>query len=137
MTVLAEIGNALGQEFVVPAAMGCVADQAIFLDWVMFSDKRPPFIGMTAVAELIDVVGFEHVLGQGAVRVMAITAAHLAFNDGMMGLFVDLGADVSMAAVAGFWLCDDVPRHVDGMAVGAGNIVLLVCAHIPHGQIGR
>ena len=56
---------------------------------------------MTLIAGFIDRVGLEQGIGQRAVRVVAIVAAHLSFRQGHVRAAVELQADVLVALRAG------------------------------------
>jgi len=64
MTILAEIRDFLCDEFGVPASMGGMTNNAIFLDWRMFKNKWATLIGMALITELIYTFCFQHALGQ-------------------------------------------------------------------------
>ena len=85
MTVLTESGNLFNQERGMPAAMGGMADGAVFLDWRMFINKWSSFFRMTLVAELVHILRLDHAVRcLGAMWIMAVSAIELAFDDRMM-----------------------------------------------------
>jgi hypothetical protein len=136
MTALAELGHPAVQEFVVVAAVGCVASGAILFYGGMLPHKRAPFFGMAPVAEFVDGFGFHHLGPEPAMVVMTVRAFHPSFPDGVMGLFIFLGPDGAVADVAEFGLrgLQIPPGHgVNGVAVIAGNPNRSMLGHIPKG----
>ena len=73
MAVLAEVRHLLGQQFVVPAAVRFVASSAVFLDRRVFPHKRPAFLSVAGVAQLISAIGSQHAMSQATVRVVAVS----------------------------------------------------------------
>jgi len=104
MTALTDIRTFLTQQFCVAAAMGSVADHAVFLDRRMFPHVGAAFVGMAFEAELVHAVRLDHFGAEPAMRIMAIGAGNLAFFDGMVRLAVDLGPDILMAGKTEFGL---------------------------------
>lgn len=54
MAVDAEIRHLFFGQFIGLGSVGCMADHAIFFNRGMGGDERPAFVGVTAVAELVD-----------------------------------------------------------------------------------
>ena len=84
MAILTEVGNLFGQQGRMAAAMRSMADGTVLLNRGMFPDEGSAFIGMALVAELIDVLGPDHVVRKGTVGIVAIGAHYLAFDNRMM-----------------------------------------------------
>jgi len=136
MAVLADIGNFFGQQFGVSAAMGRMTDKAVLLNRRMLPDKGASFFRMTLVTQLIDGIFLDHVLGGGAMGIVAVSAHDLVLDDGMMGLFVYRDFDFPVAGKTFGGLIHRATGGVHGMTVKTGNIVSAVLAHLPHGHVG-
>ena len=104
MAAEAEIIVAHDQHFFVHRTMRLVADDATLAQGGMFEDERPGFLAMTLRAGFV--LAREREAARGfhdvhAVRVMALDAIHLAFDDGMMLREVELRVRFEMALEAG------------------------------------
>jgi hypothetical protein len=80
--------------------MGSVAIRTVLIDRRMLPHKRASFFGVASVAEFVDGFGFHHLGPEPAVVIVTFRAFHPAFPDGMVGLFVLLGSDHTVADVA-------------------------------------
>ena len=132
MTILAQIGHLFRQQRLMPTAVGRVTDHTILCNRRMFPDKGAPLVGMALVAQLVGILGLEHMFCLSAVGVMAIGTLDLAFNDGMVRHLVGVGPFIFVAAKAyrGLFHCGAGRMNV--MAGGTGYIVLFVGSPISH-----
>ena len=69
--------NARSQKLGIVRAVRRVTVQAIFADWRMVPEKRPPLFCMAGVAEIIDGILREHLTRLPTMRVVAGSAADL------------------------------------------------------------
>jgi hypothetical protein len=67
-----------------------VADHAVLFDRRVLPDERPTLVRMALVTEQIGVLGSHHVRSQRTVRIVAVVATNLPFDDGMVGLLVGI-----------------------------------------------
>jgi hypothetical protein len=138
VTVPANLRHPAVQEFVVVAAVGNMTIQAILIHRGMGPHEGASFFGMALVTELIDGIPFK--LGGTEPSVVLVTARafHLPFPDGMVGGPVLLSPYVLMAEIAEVRLggLQILPgAGMNGMAVVAGNPLILVFGHVPEGQV--
>ncbi len=100
MATQAEILVPNGQQLCINGTVGCVANGASLAQRGMFENKRPGLLPMTLRAGLVQARhgqasrGFHDVQ---SVRIMALRAVHLTFEDGMMLRKMKLGIDVQVA----------------------------------------
>src|SRR5271163_3102319 len=98
----------------------------------VLEQEGPTLLCMALIAGFVDRVGLEQGIGQRAVRVVAIVAAHLSFRQRHVRAAVELQADVLVALRAG--VADRHLRHaaLDRefrhriVAVAAGEAVTLM-----------
>ncbi len=132
MAILAQGGCSLDQQFFMTTAVGDVAVAAVFLHWRVFPHEGPSFFSMALIAKVIQGIGREHVIGHGAVGIMAIPAGNLAFPNGVSGLFSGIDPDLQMATIAGFRRpINRLISFVCRMAIVAGEIPFGVESGIP------
>lgn len=98
----------------------------------MFIDIRPALVGVTAVAELLGILRFDHIACQAAVGGVTGITGDLAFNDRMMRPFSGGNFDVAMAAetdlrLVGFLSAADM-QVMTGIA---GDIVAVMNSILP------
>ena len=132
------------------AAVGRMARGAVLVDRGMLKHIGSPLLRVTLVAELVDAGALIMDGIHGAVGLMAVGAGDPAFHEGMVGPPVELGLDVEVALAAylvfprgriaetgqgGAVARRGLGGTVDGMAVAARHIHLLVHAGIPHGEL--
>ena len=112
--------------------MWVMAVEATLAHGSVFEQKRPALLGMAAVTHIVDAVGLQQRCGGRAVRVVAIDATDLAFEQRHVGALVELRTLHLVAGKAG--LADGFTRRqaVRGkirhriVAVAAAQIVILV-----------
>src|ERR1700722_8807842 len=109
-----------------------VAVEATLAYWSMLEQEGATLFRVTLVARLVDRVGFQQRVGQGAMRIVAVVAAHLPFGQRHVRAPVELLADILMALGARIvdrCLCHQ-PRHRElrhrVVAVAAGKAVALM-----------
>lgn len=126
----AEVGVALDEQFVVNRAVRVVTHDAAFTHGLVLENKRPRLIAMAGGTGLVQLRhcqsagGFHDVV---PMRVVALDAVHLAFDDGMMMRQAEFGVRANMAAEAGFGgfagiddeLVAALPAGLDVLAGGA------------------
>ena len=131
MTILTQALHPFYEEAFMATSMRRVTDHAILFNRWMFPGKGTAFVGMALVTELVVALGVDHVGGQGAMGVMAVGTFDLPFDNGMMRHLVGVGTDIFVAAETDFRLFDDGAGLVESMAGDTGDIILLVCPHVP------
>ena len=82
--------------------MRVVAIQATLAYRGMFKNERPTLLGMTLETHLIDGICLEQGIGRTAVRIVAVTAGHLAFEQGHVRPLVEFDALLLVTAKTGF-----------------------------------
>ena len=90
MAVLAELRRILDQKFGMVAAVRCMAVEAVFLDRRMFEHEGASLFGVTLIAQFVDRIGFDLIVAESTMRIVAIGACDQPFLDRMMGLSVHL-----------------------------------------------
>ena len=85
--------------------MGRVAVQAVLPDGGVFPQEGTPLFRMAGVAQVIDIACHDHFVPSGPMRVMAVRAGDLPLADRVVGTLPGGGANVLVAAVAGFTRC--------------------------------
>src|ERR1700722_5171224 len=78
-----------------------VAVEATLAYWSMLEQEGATLFRVTLVARLVDRVGFQQRVGQGAMRIVAVVAAHLPFGQRHVRAPIELLADVPVALCAG------------------------------------
>jgi len=78
------------------APVGHMTVQTVLFNRRMLPHIGPPLLRMTGVAEFIHRVALEHLCTEIAMRVMAVSAGDLSLDNGVMGLPVRLGTDITM-----------------------------------------
>jgi len=100
MALLTEgIGSFL-QQVDMAAAMRGVTDGAVLLNRRMLPYPGAALISMAFVTELVGAFRIDHVLGQGAVRVMAVGTHNLAFDNRMMRHLIGIRTHIPMTGKA-------------------------------------
>lgn len=135
MAILAQIYNLLYHQVFMTATVRGMAGGTILFHRRMFPNPWSALVSMAFVAELVDVFGFEHLFGQGAVGVVAVGTFYLAFDDGVMRHLVCIGPHILMTVEAHCGLFHGGARRVDIVAGGTAYVVLFVRAHIPQGKV--
>lgn len=125
MAGLAELGDLAEKKFVMIAAVGGMATQAVLVNRGVLPHVRPSFFRMALITKLVGGAGLDHAFPEAAVVIMAIGALHFPFADRMVGLLVLLRpdgpvADVAKIRLGGFKIFPGCGMH--GVAVVAGNI---------------
>ena len=112
-----------------------VANRAFLGGRLVVMHERSALFGMALEAGIAHVIALHQTRADRTMRVMAIRAGNLAFQDGVMRGAVDLGTLVLVAGKADFKLgClgqDFILGGVHRVAVGAGDVVTLVGASRP------
>ena len=80
MTLLTQKRNWCDQQRALIRTVRRVAIEAVLANGRMLEQERTALLRMALVARLVDRVGLEQRIGQGAVRIMAVVAAHLPFG---------------------------------------------------------
>lgn len=121
------------------AAVRVVARAAVFGNRFMLLHKRTALFGMAGVAGVIDAVALDQFGADRPVHVVAIGACHLAFRNGVVRWFVNLGALFLVALVAHVSLRPPVEGFVfvgmHLMAGIAGHTRVLVGRAGPQGAL--
>src|SRR5512141_2830558 len=97
VAVAAEHRRLLHEQRPVRRAVRRVADGAVLFDRGMLVDPRAALVGMAAGAQVVGRVVAQARLLQRTVRVMAVLAADLAFDDRVVRRLDELAADVGVA----------------------------------------
>ena len=101
MTLLTQEGNRRDQQRVLIRAMRRVAIEAVLANGRMLEQERSALLRMALVAGLVDRIGLEQRIGQGAMRIMAVIAAHLPFGQRHVRSAIELRPDILMTLGAG------------------------------------
>src|ERR1700735_4521568 len=109
-----------------------VAVEAALAYGCMLEQEGATLFRVTLVARLVDRVGFQQRVGQGAMRIVAVVAADLPFGQRHVRAPIELLADILVTLRAG--IVDRGLRHQPGdrefghrvMAVAAGEAVALM-----------
>ena len=109
MALLAQEGNRRDQQRALIRAVRRVAVEAVLANRRMLEQERSALLRMALVARLVDRIGLEQRAGQGAMRIMAVVAAHLPFGQRHMRAAIELLADVPVTLCAG--IVDRRLRH--------------------------
>ena len=104
MAVSAQLGWFLGQQSWRVGAVGFVAFRTIFFNRQVLPHIRSTLLGVTLVAELVDVFGLDAAVAQGTVGIVAVGTLDLALDDRVMGKFVGLCFNIFVTFKAFFWL---------------------------------
>lgn len=119
------------------ASVTFMAVQTVFgYRWVL-PGIGSPFLRVALVTEVVDRIGLDQLRASTAVGIVAAQALDSAFDDGMVGLLIDLRSYVLMAGKAQIRLSgfqELFQALVDRMAIVARNAGDLMPAHIPEGQ---
>ena len=83
-------------------AVGVVATQTVVTRWRMLPEERSAFVGVAGVASFVDGIGLEQGLRSGAVRIVAIRAAHLTLGNRHVGPLREIRPLLLVARIAGF-----------------------------------
>ena len=94
VALLAEERNRRDQQRALIRAVGCVAVEAVLTHRRMFEQEWSAFFRMALIARLVDRIGLEQRAGQGAVRIVAVIAAHLPFRQRHVRAAIELQANI-------------------------------------------
>lgn len=94
MALLAEKWNRRDQQRALIRAVRRVAVEAVLSNRRMLKQERSALLRMAFVARLVDGIGLEQRAGQGAMRIVAVIAAHLPFRQRHMRAAIELQADI-------------------------------------------
>lgn len=101
----------------------------------VFPKVRPPFLGMTVEAGLVNRLPHQLLVSVGSMRTMALTAAHLALEEGMRKCLQRFTADRLVAVEAhlrfGGRLQHGIPGRMADMAICTRDCVSVVCVTVP------
>ena len=137
MTLLTQERNRCDQQRALIGAVRRVAIEAVLANGRMLKQERTALLRMTLVARLVDRVGLEQRIGQGAMRIVAVVAAHLPFGKRHVRAAIELQADIPVTLGTG--IVDRRLRHQPlhrefrhgVVAVAARQIVALVDRSLP------
>ena len=101
MALLAQEWNRRDQQGALIRAMGRVAIEAVLPHRRVFEQERPALFCVALIAGLVDRGGLEEGIGQRAVRVVAVVAAHLPLGQGHVRTAIELQANVLVALRTG------------------------------------
>ena len=138
MATLAEFRGLLIHQFVVIAAVGVVAGQAVFRNRGMLMQEGAALFSMALVAEVINRVGLQAFFAKRSMRIMTTRAGNLAFFNGVMGLPAGFSLDIFVAGKAQLGLGHlQVFRQAGmaGMTTTAGKASGSVLAGFPEGHM--
>jgi len=146
VAILAQVRRVLVQELVVRGAMRVVAARAVLLDRWVGEHERSALVGVAAQALVVDRCIAQHHGADGAMRIVAIGALDLAFDDRVMRRLQGLRTDVLVARATDFRFvrtegrlerCDGrVARPpVDAVAVRARDVAQRMLARFPEGEL--
>ena len=94
MALLAQERNRRDQQCVLIRAVRRVAVEAVLANGCMLEQERTALLGMALIARLVDRIGLEQRASQGAMRIVAIVAAHLPFGQRHVRAAIELQADI-------------------------------------------
>ena len=101
MTLLTQERNRCDQQRALIRAVRRVAIEAVLANRRMLEQERTALLRMALVARLVHRVGLEQRIGQGAMRIVAIVAAHLPLGQRHMRAAIELLADIPVTLCAG------------------------------------
>ena len=101
VTLLTQERQRSDQQSVLIGTMWRMTVEAVFAHWCMLEDERPALLGMTLVAGLVDGIRLQQRVGDRAMRIVAVVAAHLPFGERHVRAAVELQADIFVARGAG------------------------------------
>jgi hypothetical protein len=140
----AKIRIAFDEHFPIDRTVRVVADGAAFAQRLVFKNERPRLGLMTLRATLIlrrhreSARRFENV---AAVRIVAVGAIHVAFDDRMMLRQIEFRMNVEVTLKTGFGIfagIDDEPRRAAGADVfAAGTVAGFAAALAGHRSVGK
>lgn len=144
MAAQAEVGVVINEHFLINGTVGIVTDGAAFAQGFVLKDKWTGLVLVTLGAALIlsshcqAAFGFENVT---AVRVVAVDAIHVTFDDRVMLRQIELALDIEMAlktAVRFFPRVDNESGAAAGTDMfAAGTMAGFAAAHAGHGRISN
>jgi len=140
MAVVAQERSTRFQQRSQVGTVRCVANRAIFGNWLMFPQERTAFFSVAGEAGFANGVLLEQLRTNRTVRIVAIGANDFAGIDRMRGNLVGICALFLVAGEAHFGLRRTVANLVDRLvnlvAVVAGHAVSLMLAAFPFGALG-
>jgi len=134
MTLLTQLRPLAVEQRGMVRTMHLVTQGAVLRDRVVLPQKGPALLGMTGVAVLVYGQLVQIRRSGTAMRVMTVTADHLAFPDGMRGGPEGLGTDILVALEANFSLGGafaHLVRLVHGMTAATGQVFTFVETGLP------
>ena len=135
MTALAHHGSAQGDHARVIGAVRIVATRTILGRRCMLPEIGTTFLGVAVVAGAVQGLAREQVTGIVTVGAVAATAIHLALAKRMRVRLHGLGPFLLVTVEAYLRLCrrnhDRIAGRVTGMAIGAGDFIVIVAAGMP------
>src|SRR6187551_1111802 len=102
VAILAQVRRMLVQDLVVRGAMRVVAARAVLLDRWVGEHERSALVGVAAQALVVDRCIAQHHGADGAMRIVAIGALDLAFDDRVVRRLQGLRTDVLVARATNF-----------------------------------
>lgn len=134
MAALTEEWHLSYQEFGMIASMNFMAAQTVLLNRRMLKGKGAPLFSMALVTEIIDRIGFYHLLPETSMNLMATAAFDFPFVHRVMRLLILLGPNIFVAGVTeiGFLRFIGFPNaSVNCMALITGDSGGSMFAHVP------
>ena len=135
MTGLAQEGGAVGEQRRVHGPVRCVAEAAILAHGSVLPEIRSALVSMTGITGIVHRARNQQIRIQGVMGRMAGTAIHVAFLDGMRGIFCEICPDALMAAVTHVGLLclhqNCIVLGMDGMAANACETLAVMYAALP------
>ena len=92
MALLAQHGPRRRQQTLEIGAVRIVAVEAVFPNRRVLEEEGPTLLGVAAVADLVDAIGFEQGVRRRAMRIVAIDAGDLSFQQRHVRAHVKLRA---------------------------------------------
>ena len=142
MAAQAQVGIVGDEHFLIDGTMRVVTNGAALAQGLVLKNKRTCLVLVTLRATLILLCHrqaasrFKDVT---AVRVVAVHAAHVAFDDGMMLWEAKFGLDVQVALKTGVWffarIDDEAGRPAGTDMFTAGSVAGFAAALAGHGRI--
>ena len=137
VALLAQHGAGSRKQALEIGAMRVVAVEAIFPDRRVLEQKGPTLLGMTAVADVVDAIGFEQGVRRRTMGIVAVDAGYLSLRQRHVRAHVKLRALDLVAGKAG--LVDGLARRqtMRGeirhrvVAIAAGEFVVFVNRAVP------
>ena len=100
VALLAQERNRRHQQRALIRAVRRVAVEAVLANGGMLEQERTALLGMALIARLVDRIGLEQRAGQGAMRIVAVVAAHLPFGQRHVRAAIELHPNIAVAVGA-------------------------------------